>query len=786
MKTMKKTLNWSIFLLLTSITALAQTNNAISKNEIPTALNGVFSKDQVQSASEIYLNSCAICHGRDLRGSEGGSALIGDRFQTKWKNKTLRELFLYTKSTMPKTKPNSFDEKTYAALIAFILNANGFPSGEKPLAFKNIADKTILGAAPPSRVSMGFKPAISENKPKTIEADWPQHRGDFGSTNYSVLNQINETNAPQLKIAWRWKTDNFGPSPEYYFKSTPLMVKGVLYTTAGLSRSIAAIDAETGETLWTFRLDEKERKAYVPRQNSGRGVAYWSDEKGGKDRVVFISPSFQLVALDAQTGRPINDFGENGIVDLKKGLGSHVDPLTSTIGSTSPPIIVNDVIIMGASFPVGLAPTSKSQTRGDIMGYDVKTGKQLWIFHTIPQAGELGNETWKDESWKYTGNAGAWAPLTADPALGYVYLPLEAATGDFYGGHRSGDNLFSQSLVCLNAKTGERVWHYQLIHHDIWDYDLPAPPILADINVDGKAIKAVIQVTKQAFAFVFDRITGKPVWPIEERAVPKSTVPGEITSPTQPFPTKPAPFDRQGYSDDILVDFTPAIKKEALKIVSKFNKGPLYTPVNLYNPPNQLGTLMIPDAVGGANWQGGVFDPEKGILYVSSSTVLRPMSIEPSTNNSDMAYVAYMGTSRIGPYGLPLVKPPYGRITAIDLNTGEHKWMVPNADTPKWVKENPALKGLKIPRTGSPERVGMLVTKSLLFAGEGSGLYASDGGGGKIFRAYNKETGKIIAELELPANQTGVPMTYSVNGKQYIVVAVGAVGHPGELVALSL
>lgn len=762
-------------------------NKALSNKELPTALNGVFSVSQVADVAEVYANNCALCHGRNLGGTEGGTALIGDRFQSKWKNKSLKELYVYTKTTMPKTQPNSLDEKTYASLIALILNANGFPPGEKPLSFINKTDKTIFGIPPPSRRSAGFMPAIVNLKPKTIESEWKQHRGDFASSNYSSLEQINEDNVSKLKIAWRWKTDNFGPNPEFYFKSTPLMVKGVLYTTTGLSRSIAAIDGETGETLWTFRLDEKERNAYVPRQNSGRGVAYWEDQLNGKDRIVYLSPSYQLVALDAETGHLVSDFGDHGIVDLKKGIESPLNALTSPIGSTSPPIIVNNVIVIGSSFPVGLAPSSKSQVRGDILGYDIKTGKKLWTFHTIPQAGEFGNATWKEDSWKYTGNAGAWAPLTADPELGYVYLPIEAATGDFYGGHRPGDNLFSQSLVCLNVQTGQRVWHYQLVHHDIWDYDLPAPPILADILVEGKPIKAVVQVTKQAFVFVFDRITGQPVWPIEEKEVPQSTVPGEKTAPTQPFPTKPAPFDRQGYSEDILVDFTPEIKKEAIKIASKFHKGLLYTPVNLYNPPKELGTLMIPDAVGGANWQGGVFDPEKGMLYVSSSTILRPMSIEPSPKGTvDMDYVAYMGTSRIGPFGLPLVKPPYGRITAIDLNKGEHKWMVPNTDTPDWVKNNPALKGIKIPRTGTPERIGMLVTKSLLFAGEGSGLYASDGGGGKIFRAFNKATGKIVSELELPANQTGIPMTYSINGKQYIVVAVGAVGHPGELVALSL
>jgi quinoprotein glucose dehydrogenase len=750
------------------------------------AETGVFTDQQVEVGSALYTTGCAACHGRDLRGTEGGNALIGERFISKWKGKSLGDLFELTKATMPKNDPQSLDDASYTSLLAFILNANEFPSGKIVLSSEKVElQKILMGSPPPSRVSLRFTPSEYDSKSPTYEGEWLQHRGDYASTNYSPLDQINKTNAKDLKIAWRWKTDNFGPGPEFYFKSTPLMVKGVLYTTAGLSRTVAAIDAVNGETLWTFRYDEKERKKSVPRQNSGRGVAYWSSPEKGKDRIIYITAGFQLIALDAQSGQLIPDFGNKGVVDLKKGLDLNIDPLKATIGSTSPPIIVNDVIIMGASFPVGLAPVSKTQVRGDIMGYDVRTGKRLWIFHTIPQQGEEGNDSWEKDSWKYTGNAGAWAPLTADPELGYVYLPLEAATGDFYGGHRPGNNLFSQSLVCLNAKTGKKVWHYQLIHHDIWDYDLPAPPILADITVDGKPIKAVVQLTKQAFAFVFDRVTGKPVWPIEERAVPPSDVKGEWTSPTQPFPTKPAAYDRQGYSDDILVDFTPEIKKEALKIVSKFKKGALYTPISTYAPPDNLGTLMLPDAVGGANWQGGVYDPETGMLYVSSSTVLRPMSLEAAPNLSDMDYVAFMGSSRIGPYGLPLVKPPYGRITAIDLNTGEHKWMVANADTPDWVKDLPALKDITIPRTGLPDRVGMLVTKTLLFAGEGSGLYASDGGGGKKFRAYDKANGEIISEIELPANQCGLPMTYSVNSKQYIVVAVGAVGHPGELVALS-
>lgn len=773
-------------ILINSCSKRAQTST--NNNRSTSTNTGVFSVDQADQGASLFSTNCAACHGRDLRGTEGGNALIGERFISSWKDKSLFDLFALTKSTMPKTNPHSLDDEEYTALIAYILKANEFPAGAAQLSSKKEILSTISIATPlaSSRISMQFVPLEIKEKVKTIEGDWRQHRGDYASTNYSPLEQINKHNAKDLKIAWRWKTDNFGPSPEFYFKVTPLMANGILYTTAGSNRSVAAVDGETGETLWTFRFDEKERKNYVPRQNSGRGVAYWTSPDNRSDRIIYITPSYQLIALDAKTGRLISDFGNGGVVDLKLGLGPDVDPQSATVGSTSPPIIVNDVIVMGASFPVGLAPVSKKQTRGDIMGYDVHSGKQLWIFHTIPQEGETGNETWEKESWKYTGNAGAWAPLTADPELGYVYLPIEAATGDFYGGHRPGNNLFSQSLVCLEAKTGKRVWHYQLIHHDIWDYDLPAAPILVDIKVDGKPIKAVVQVTKQAFAYVFDRETGKPVWPIEEKSVPQSMAKGEWTSPTQPFPSKPAAFDRQGYSNDILVDFTPEIKKEALKIASQFDKGTLYTPVTVYNPPQSLGTLMLPDAVGGANWQGAVLDPETGILYVSSSTVLRPMSLQAAPSISDMDYVAYQGSSRIGPYGLPLVKPPYGRITAIDLNTGEHKWMIPNADTPEWIKNIPALKGVNIPRTGLPDRVGLLVTKSLLFAGEGAGLYGSDGGGGNKFRTHDKVTGEIVSEITLPANQAGIPMTYSINGKQYIVVAVGAVGHPGELVALSL
>ena len=413
---------------------------------MPTMVCSVLAKS---SKGPSYTKSTALpVTGSELRGTEGGTALVGDRFISKWKDQTMKALYSLTKNTMPKTNPNSLDDESYAALVAFMLNANGFPPGGTELVSgQDKLDHITMGVPPAlSRNSLAFTPTNFDPTPPSIEAEWLQHRGDCASTNYSGLDQITRDNVSHLKVVWRWKTDNFGPGPEFYFKATPLMANGVLYTTAGLSRTVAAIDAQTGETLWTYRYDEKQRKTSVPRQNSGRGVAYWASPDRSKDRIVYITPGFQLIALDANTGKPIAEFGSNGVVDLKKGLNQNIDLLTATIGSTSPPIIVNDVIVVGSSFPVGLAPTSKKQVRGDIMGYDVRTGRQLWIFHTIPQHGEEGNDSWEDGSWKYTGNVGAWAPLSADPELGYVYVPLEAATGDFYGGHRPGNNLFSQSL----------------------------------------------------------------------------------------------------------------------------------------------------------------------------------------------------------------------------------------------------------------------------------------------------------------------------------------------------
>ncbi len=634
---------------------------------------------------------------------------------------------------------------------------------------------TLIGTATPMFSQYG-----------TRDGEWHYYAGDAGSTRYSPLDQINADNVKDLEIAWRWTARNLGPRPDYNFRATPILVNGVLYTTAGSRRAAVAIDAATGETLWVYRFDEGERGKTAPRQTSGRGVAYWTD--GQDERIFFLTPAYFMIALNASTGRPYPDFGRDGIVDLKEGLDRPVDLIKDAIGSSSPPIVVGDVVIMGAALPAGGQPPTKEMPPGHIRGYDVRTGERLWIFHTIPQPGEYGHDTWEGDSWSFTGNVAAWTSLTADLELGYVYLPLEAPTGDYYGGHRPGDNLFSQSLVCLDAKTGKRVWHFQTVHHGIWDYDLPAAPVLVDINVDGREIKAVAQVTKQAFTFVFDRATGEPVWPIEEREVLQTDVPGERTVPTQPFPAKPPPFDRQGVSVADLIDFTPELNAEARKIAEFYRLGPLFTPPSLVDDEaKKRGTLTLPGSQGGANWPGPAFDPETGILYVSSSTSPRIYGLVRDPERSNMDYI---NGSRLrlpqggGPRGLPLIKPPWGRITAIDLNEGEILWQVPNGEAPDYVRDHPALEGVEIGRTGRPDRSGLLLTKTLLFAGEGGGLFAEFGSGGNMLRAHDKRTGEIVSEFELPANQTGVPMTYTLDGKQYIVLAVGAQDYPAELVAL--
>src|SRR5262245_42439202 len=483
---------------------------------------------------------------------------------------------------------------------------------------------------------LGLLPALCAQH-GAKNGDWRFYGGDSGTTKYSHLDQINASNVKELKIAWTWKSQNYGRRPDFNWEVTPLAVNGILYFTAGTRRDAIAVDGATGETLWMYRLDEGARGQQVAR-TVNRGLTYWTDGKGD-DRILMISPGFQLIALNARTGAPIPAFGKNGIVEMTDGLDRAVVK-PGTIGSSSPAIVIRDTVVVGAALLTGTAPVSKENVPGYIRGFDVRTGRKLWTFKTIPQQGEFGNDTWLNDSWKYTGNTGAWVPLAGDEELGYVYIPVESPTGDFYGGTRPGNNLFSDSLVCLDARTGKRIWHYQLVHHDIWDWDIGAPPILADITVNGKKIKAVAQITKQAFTFVFDRVTGQPVWPIEERPVPKSDVPGEWTSPTQPFPTKPKPFDRQGTSIDDLIDFTPALREEAIKIASQYKLGPLYTPPIVRDTNGKLATLLLPHHTGGANWPGGALDAETGVLYVASTTQHDPLAVSVADpKRSDMGYV---------------------------------------------------------------------------------------------------------------------------------------------------
>jgi quinoprotein glucose dehydrogenase len=609
---------------------------------------------------------------------------------------------------------------------------------------------------------------------RTVE--WPVYGGSLAAQHYSPLDQITASNVKDLKIAWRWYAGNFGPNPEMKSETTPIMIGGVLYATAGATRNVVAIDAGSGETLWIWRPSDGDRFRTAPRRTSGRGVSYWSD--GEDDRRIFtVTPGFYLWALDAETGLPKREFGEAGTVDLRVGLRGPMDNIEA--GSSSPPLVVGDVVVVGPAGGVGARPNAKTQVKLDVRGFDARTGKLLWTFHTIPEKGEVGYDTWLTPgSAEYTGNGGAWGPLTADPGLGLVYLPVEGATSDMYGGERHGNNLFSCSLVALDVKTGQRVWHRQLVHHDIWDYDNPTSPILLDVNVNGRPVKAVVQLTKQAFAYAFDRATGEPLWPLEERPVPKSDVPFEWTAPTQPFPTKPAAYDRQGVGEDDLVDFTPAIKAAAIESVKNLRMGPMYTPPSLIEAPDGTrGTLVLPHYGGGANWEGGAADPETGMLYVASQTSLTVFAVNAAGDRSDIRYLFVNGEAP-RPMGLPLVKPPYGRITAIDMNSGDHRWMAVNGDTPDDIKNNPALAGVTIPPTGKASRATLLVTKTLLFAGEGYG-------GAPVFRAYDKATGAVVAELPLPGAASSKPMTYMLDGKQYVVLAVGR-DTPAELVAFAL
>ena len=639
----------------------------------------------------------------------------------------------------------------------------------------------------------------------TAAGEWRTYGGDLRSTRYAPLDQINADNFSELEVAWRFKTDAMGPRPEFNFQSTPLMVGGVLYTTAGTRRAAVALDAATGEMLWMHSLNEGPRGESAPRRLSGRGLAYWSD--GQDARIVYVTPGYQMIALDAQTGIRVPGFGQDGIVDLKLDFDQEMDVVTGEVGLHAAPVIAGDVVVIGAAHLPGSIPSRRNNENGYVRGFDVRTGERLWIFHTIPKPGEAGSETWEDGSAANTGNTGVWAQMSIDEELGLVYLPVELPTGDYYGGHRPGDTLYGESIVAVDLKTGERRWHYQLVHHGIWDFDIPCAPILADIVVDGREIKALAQPTKQGWVYVLDRATGQPVWPIEERAVEPSTVPGEKASSTQPFVTKPPAFDRQGITLDDLIDFTPELRAEAVELVSRYKLGPLFTPPVVSRWEGPLATLMVPSSTGGANWQGGSLDPETNLLYIYSSTAVTGLGlVAPDGQRSDMRYVRGTASNPEGPpsvppragapggqaapplrvQGLPLVKPPYGRITAIDLNKGELVWQIVHGETPDNIRNHPALKGLTIPKTGRRGRIGTLVTRSLVIAGEGGFFTTPSGERGAMLRAYDKATGQEVGSVYMPAPQTGSPMTYMLNGRQHLVVAISGGNYSGELVAFTL
>jgi quinoprotein glucose dehydrogenase len=671
-------------------------------------------------------------------------------------------------------------------------------------------------------------PAIGQSG--TANTEWRSYGADLANTRYSPLDQVNAGNFKNLEIAWRFKTDNLGPRPEFNLESTPLVANGVLYSTAGTRRSVVALDAATGELLWVHGENEGPRGTSAPRILSGRGLAYWTD--GREERILYVTPGYRLIALNAKTGAPVAGFGQDGVVDLKQEDDQEIDLVTGEVGLHATPLVSmsKNVVVIGAAHRPGGVPRGKTNVKGFIRGYDVRTGKRLWIFHTIPGLGEFGNDTWEKDSWKYTGNAGVWGQMAIDEDLGMVYLPVELPTGDYYGGNRPGANLFGETLVALDLMTGQRKWHFQFVHHGIWDFDMAAPPILADITVDGRAIKAIAQPTKQSWLYVFDRTNGQPVWPIVERPVPKGDVPGEWYSPTQPFVTKPPAFDRQGVSTDDLIDFTPELRAEAVKFVAKYKIGPLFTPPVVSKIEGPLGTLMLPSAGGGANWAGGAYDPETHTVYVYSQTTPTSLGLVPAPAGNDFGFVSGNaataaaaaaqrgaapggqagapgqagaapagrgrggaeggegggGANALNVRGLPLIKPPYGRITAIDLNKGDIAWQIAHGETPDNVRNHPDLKGVTIPRTGQTGVIGTLVTKALVVAGERQFTTTADHPRGAMLRAYNKANGQEVGAVFMPAPQSGSPMTYMLNGKQYVVVAVGGANFPAELVAYRL
>ena len=635
---------------------------------------------------------------------------------------------------------------------------------------------------------------ISKSFPQlgSVEGEWGSYASDAGSTKYTSLSEINRENFDKLEIAWTWTSIDgeldlegmLGSDADDIsfgrLQATPLMVEGVLYMITALNQ-VVALDATSGELLWSF-----DPQAYLsgysisPLGYHHRGVAYWSD--GTESRILFATNDGYLHSLNANTGVPDAGF-RGGRIDMTDGIPRADRELLDysgavPLGTVSPPIVVGDVLVVNQI--TSNRPHYKERPPTWVRGYNIRSGQLIWTFHTIPQGGEFGVETWQEESWRYTGNGGVWTQMSADLELGYVYLPTEAPTNDYYGGHRPGDNLFTQSVVALNALTGERAWHFQMIHHGLWDYDTPAAPNLMNLTVDGREIRALAQVTKQGWAYVFDRATGVPVWPIPELPVPEGMIPGERTSPTQPFPTKPPAFALQGLTEDDLIDFTPELRAEALDIIDNYVYGPIFTPASLPDQSTgKRGTIFVPSAGGGANWPGAGFDPESNVLFVPASNgAFTPYMGTLPADESNFRYYRLQNRGVVGPRGLPLLKPPYSTITAFDMNRGEILWQVPNGDKMARVDAHPALDGLDLPPLGGGGRHPVLVTSTLLIHGQ-------DMGYGPNLIARDKATGEELARIELSGAPQSAPMSYAVDSKQYIALGINDAPTP-KLVVFAL
>ncbi len=655
----------------------------------------------------------------------------------------------------------------------------------------------LATAAAPALISHTFGAAAVAPK----NTNWQFYGGTLGGTKYAPLDQINAQNVKDLKIAWRVPAAppeallNGRKAPVgNNYEHTPLMVDGVLYARSETG-PVMAMDPASGKVLWVDT-DAKEG-------GRSRGISYWTD---GKDARIFALDGSTLIAVNAKTGKRYKDFGNNGAVDLTVYKDQRANsPVKSFNWSSFPIVVGNTVITAGVpELDREKAPPSAKpalDAPGDIRGYDARTGKQIWQFHVIPRPGEFGYDTWKNNSADVNGLGGTWTWLTGDDKLGYVYIGTEAPSNDFFGGHRPGDNLFGDTILCLDAKTGKRIWHFQTIHHDIWDFDNPAPPTLIDITVDGKKIQALAQISKQAYVYVLDRTNGKPVWPIEEKPVPAGNIPGEYYSPTQPVPSKPEPLELQELTANDLNDFTPEMHQQAMDIFKKYVPGKVFSPARL-----DQEIAMLPGTTGAPNWSGAAFDPDTGMMYVPViRNAVRTMNIK-GDDNSQFDYdrkgepllntnieVPFLDIQPSKPVNgdqtrLPITKPPYGSIVALDMNKGEIKWKVANGDGPRF---HPLLKGLNLPPLGTPSRASPLVTKTLLFMGEGHDGPGGPSripawGGGKKFHAYDKATGKMIWEMDLGSGTSGAPLTYMHNGKQYIVVALGWHDKPSEIAALAL